>query len=56
MRLRRLDDMIYQQARREHAFRLRNEQLKLREIGERLGVQRERARQMILKFKRMQRG
>lgn len=45
-------DHAYHRARREHAYRLRQEGLILHKIGERLGVQRERARQMILKHER----
>jgi len=42
----------YHKARLEHAWLLRCEGLKLREIGERLDLSRDRVRQMILKFGR----
>ncbi len=47
-----LVDLEYQKARREHAWLLRCEGFKLREISNRLGIGRERARQMINKFSR----
>ena len=43
---------VYGKARDEHAWLLRAEGLQLRVIGERLGVSKERARQMISKFGR----
>jgi RNA-binding protein YlmH len=39
-------------ARHEHAYRLRTEGLRLDEIGARMGVSRERARQLIKKHER----
>lgn len=42
----------YWLARREHAYVLWLEGLTLREIGPRLGISHERARQMIWQFKR----
>jgi hypothetical protein len=40
----------YYYARHEHAFLLRCEGLKLAEIGQRLGVGKERARTLIIQF------
>jgi transposase-like protein len=39
-------------ARDEHAYRLRQEKLKLHQIGERLGVTKQRAAQMVAKHTR----
>ncbi len=50
---RRADD--YQRARWEHALFLRTQGLKWREIGERLGVGTERARQMAVRQERIER-
>jgi DNA-directed RNA polymerase sigma subunit (sigma70/sigma32) len=41
------------EARREHAWRLRKDGLTYQEIGERLGVTRERVRQMVAKHERI---
>lgn len=44
--------IVYQQARIEHAWLLRQEKMTLTEVGNHLGVGRERARQMIMKYAR----
>jgi DNA-directed RNA polymerase sigma subunit (sigma70/sigma32) len=45
-------DEDYWSARREHAWRLRAEGLTQHAIGMRLGVTRERVRQMLARFER----
>jgi hypothetical protein len=45
---------VYRRARWEHAFRLRNEGLKWKEIGHRLGIGFERARQLNGRYVREQ--
>jgi len=44
--------MLYAQARHEHVWLLRAEGLTLQQIGDRIGVSRERIREMIYKFSR----
>jgi hypothetical protein len=46
------DLLTYYAARREHAWRLRRDNLTLREIGARLGVSDTRARGMIFQHQR----
>ncbi len=46
------DNHLYNLARKEHAFLLRCEGLKYREIGPRLGVGSNRARLLTLEFER----
>lgn len=44
--------LIYEHARHEHVWLLRAEGLTLQQIGDRIGVNRERVRQIIYKFSR----
>jgi DNA-directed RNA polymerase specialized sigma24 family protein len=43
-------DMEYHDARREHAFLLRCEGVKYKEIGQRLGVRKQAAHQLVMRF------
>lgn len=47
-RLATIEEEAWFQARCEHAWRLRNDGLTLRKIGERLGLSKERSRQLAV--------